>query len=733
MKVRILLGAAAVLCMGILLAGAYWIHKRRNRVDEFGHPISIHPGSAKVNPGARATLEDPREREVLPEYQDVPASATAELTPALAPQEKNTEWARSQGDEASSRYSSLTQINKDNVQNLQVAWTYHSKDGNANIQCTPVIVDGVLYAPTAGNYVVALDAQNGNELWRFKPGGHPAQRGLSYWPGNQTLAPRLFFTSGPFLFALDPKTGQPAAGFGANGRVPSGGMVSPVVYQDVIVAANFNVINGYDIASGRQLWKFDVLPPQATKIDDDVDRGANVWGGMAMDVARGIVYVVTGSPHPNFIGVDHPGQNKGANSVIALEAKTGRQLWAFQEIRHDIWDLDTPAPPNLVTITHDGKRVDAVAEVTKLGNTLLLDRVTGKPLFPYRLRRAPVSKLPGERTWPYQPVFDLPQPFARQEFRESDITDISPQAHAFVEGQVKKANYGWFQPFEPGKPTVYYNVHGGAQWTGAAFDPENGWLYLNVNEIPWMMTVLRTRVGADSGQAHTPSAGEVVYRQNCAACHGENRKGKGMAPSLVGLANRMLDDEAVAIMTHGRNAMPPIPVPVSQRQKLIDFLFDRDIPVDNTPVTSQTQFTYFPNGYPKLVDDRGYPGSKPPWGTLNALDLNTGKLVWKVPLGEYDELTKQGIPKTGTENFGGATVTAGGVVFCAGTRDLKIRAFDKDSGRELWSSKLPFGGFAPPATYQVNGRQYVVIAASGGGKLGGPVGDTYVAFALPPQ
>jgi quinoprotein glucose dehydrogenase len=254
---------------------------------------------------------------------------------------------------------------------------------------------------------------------------------------------------------------------------------------------------------------------------------------------------------------------------------------------------------------------------------------------------------------------------------------------------------------------------------------------LNANEIPWVMTVLRTRVGASPDKSNAPSAGELVYRQNCAGCHGDNRKGKGMAPSLVGLANRMIDDETVSIMNHGRNAMPPILVPVDQRQKLIDFLFDRDVPADNTPATSQTHYSYFPNGYPKLLDDRGYPGTKPPWGTLNAIDLNTGKLAWKVPLGEYEDLTRQGVPKTGTENFGGATVTAAGIVFCAGTRDLKIRAFNTDDGRELWSAKLPFGGFAPPATYQVHGRQYVVIAATGGGKLGGPVGDAYIAFALP--
>ncbi len=354
MKVRILFGAAALLCAAIVLVGAYWLYKRHPRVDEFGHPISIHPGNAKVSPGLEASAESAGERQSLPEYQDVPAAATSELTPALLDRETPTGWTRSQGDSASSRYSGLNQITKSNVQKLQVAWTYHSRDGAANIQCTPVIVDGALYAPTAGNYVVALNAQSGSELWRFKPGGHPAQRGLTYWQGNAAAGARLFFTSGPFLFALDPKTGRPVDGFGKGGKVSAGGMVSPVIYQDVIVVANFNVINGYDVASGRRLWAYNVLGPPETKADDDVDRGANVWGGMSLDTSRGIVYFATGSPHPNFIGVDHPGQNKGANSVIALEAKTGRHVWSFQEIRHDIWDLDTPAPPNLVTVMHDG-------------------------------------------------------------------------------------------------------------------------------------------------------------------------------------------------------------------------------------------------------------------------------------------------------------------------------------------------------------------------------------------
>jgi len=699
------------------------LHKIEYRLARYARRLGFHAGSARVT-----TIEDPRERASLPEYVDMPAATDAQLTPALTPVEQHLEWTRSHGDSTSSRYSALTQITRDNVASLQVAWIYHSGDGKANIQSNPVIAEGVMYGPTAGKYVVAIAAATGKEIWRFKPIGQPALRGLLYWPGNQALHPRIYFTSGDYLYALDAKTGAPEQSFGGSGKVPSGGVVAPVIFQNVIVVANWNHVLGYDISSGKQLWQFELLEKPAAW-GEDPDRGANCWGGMALDEQRGIAYISTGSPHPNFVGMDHIGENKYANSVVALEAATGRLLWSFQEIRHDIWDLDIPAPPNLVTVMRAGKRVDAVAQVTKIGNTLLLDRVTGKPLYPYRLRRAPVSAMPGERTSPYQPVFQLPEPFTRQEFTPSDITDLSPEAHAFVAKQVRNANYGWFKPFDPGKPTVYYGLLGGAQWTGAAYDPETSRLYVSANDVPWIISVLRMRIGAKRDPRQGPTAGELVYRNSCAECHGIDRKGKGMAPQLRG---GLIETDVIDVIKNGRSSMPPIALGLDQRTVLIDFIFDRDIiPQENGPADAEARYDYIPNGYQTLLDDQGYPGSKPPWGTLNAIDLNTGKIVWKTPLGEYPELTRRGIPKTGTENFGGATVTAGGLVFCAGTRDLKIRAFDKDTGRELWSYQLPFGGYAPPSVYSVNGREYVSLAVTGGGKLGGEPGDAYVAFTLP--
>lgn len=685
---------------------------------------------------AETSQVEPDERHATSKYLILPAMRTSQLTHALDRSRPSVhrQWQRSHGDASSSRFSALDRINRRNVSHLQVAWVYHSKDGKDNIQCNPIIVDGVMYAPTAGRRVVAINAETGQEIWSFRPGGRPAHRGLLYWGGNRKDSKRLLFTSGASLWALDPKTGQPLKSFGDHGNVPANGVTAPVVFKDVVVVATTNQVKAFNVITGEPLWSFNAIPKAGEPYYETWSTrggGANIWGGIAMDDDRGIVYVSTGSPHPNFIGVNHRGQNLFANSVIALDARSGKYLWHFQEIRHDIWDLDLPAPPNLVTITREGKRVDAVAQVTKLGNTLLLDRITGKPIFPFRLRKAPASGLGGEQTWPYQPDIELPQPFSRQTFTTAEVTNLSMASRESVLQQIAGANFGWFQPFTLNKPTAFYGIHGGAEWTGAAFDPGSGWLYVSANEIPFIITVSRKKPTPLRDPSSPLTAGQKVYKRHCAACHGLKKEGTGTAPPLDNIAGRLDDAAVLHVVTNGRNLMPPTPnLTQTDGQELLTFLFDRDLTPSSAPSLNATP-GYVYNGYPKLLDHEGYPGSRPPWGTLNAIDLNTGKLAWQVPLGEYEELTKRGIPKTGTENFGGAIVTAGGLVFCAGTRDGKIRAFDKETGAELWEHTLPFGGYAPPATYESGGRQYIVIAATGGGKLGGAMGDAYVAFSLP--
>jgi len=695
---------------------------------------------------AAGPTDDPAARARLPEFQTIPAATAAELTPTngLPDPAALRTWTVSHGDAGSRRYSALAQITRANVKQLQPAWTYRSGDGVGNIQCNPIVVDGVMFAPTVGRAIVALDAARGTELWRFQLenparlalADAPARRGLVYWPGVEGHAARVVFACGNWVYALDPKTGRPIESFGAHGRapLPTGGTAVGAIWAGTYIVPGLEGdIFSYDLRTGSLLWRFHTIPEPgefgAETWQGTARDGAHCWGGLSLDEERGIVFAAIGAPRPDFIGVNRRGDNLFADCVLALDARTGKRLWHFQNIRHDIWDLDNPAPPNLVTIERDGRRIDAVACVTKAGNTLLLDRVTGKTIFPFRLRRAPVSRLPGEITAPYQPYPELPEPISSPEFKLADITTRTPEAHAFVLKQVERANYGWFEPFTEAKPTLFRSSRGGAEWTGACVDVPTGRLYISTNHLLSVATVFPSDE-KDRDPRRPPSEGEKVFQLSCAGCHAPNRQGIGTAPSLLGLRHRMTDTEVSALLKTGRGTMLPVPLAADAHHALLDFLMRRGVDAAPPP-KPDAKPRYFAVGYKFITDPDGYPATQPPWGALNCLDLNTGKLLWRVPLGEYEELAKQGVPKTGTENFGGPAVTAGGLVFCAGTRDKKIRAFDKDTGEELWKADLPWDGTAPPTIYEVDGRQFVAINASGGGKSGGPMGDAYVAFALP--
>ena len=649
-------------------------------------------------------------------------------------------WERSLGGGSSNRFTTLTQIDKTNVAKLDLAWTYHSGDGTSNIQCNPIIVDGVMYAPTGGWNIVALDAANGQELWRFTLGhlgkrleDQPARRGLLYWKGDAANPPRVIFGAGNWIYALDPKTGKLIDSFGKNGRtdIPTGATAVGAIYRDVLVAAGFlGDIFGYDVRTGECVWTFHTKPLAGEFGHDTwshLEDGANCWGGMALDESRGIAYISTGSPKPNYLGMGHTGDNLFGDCVIAVDALTGRRLWHFQEIRHDVWDWDIPAPPNLVTVERNGIKVDAVAQVTKLGNTLLLDRTNGKPLFPFRLQRMKSQLLPGDKAATFQPMPELPQPFARNAFTLADVP-ASPEIQAVVMPVVQRANSGPFPSIVEAKPTLLFNIHGGAEWTGATANPHTGKLYVTANEIPWFVTSFRDD---DPEPAKPPTAGEQAYMTICVACHGPDRKGIGNAPPLRGVRHRLSEEQILEQLKNGRGTMPPM-LPLlkpEQVKPLVDFLLCRDRPIPPVDPKAPPKWTF--GGWNRLVDPQGYPGCTAPWGTLTCLDLNTGHIAWKVPFGEYPELAEKGVSKTGQENFGGSMLTSTGVIIAGGTRDKKIRAFDADNGTELWSYQLPLHSTAPPASYEAGGRQFIVVPVTGGGKLGGPTGDAWMAFALP--
>ncbi len=672
------------------------------------------------------------------------------------------------GDHTSSQFSSLDQITTENVNQLEVAWTFSTGDlidgVRTEIQANPIIINGILYSTSPLKKLFALDAATGELLWLFDPfeGEEPAargvNRGVAYWSDGMDDE-RLLYVAGHRLYSINAKTGLQSNDFGEGGSIDfatglgrdaldvTATATSPgIIHHDKLIIGSrvFNRapghIRAFNVRTGEIEWIFhtiphpgeygyDTWPPDAwTRVGN-----TNSWPGMSLDDEREIVFVPVASPGHDFYGGDRLGENLFGTSLLALNANTGERIWHYQFVRHDIWDYDPPAAPNLITVQHDGKWVDAVAQVTKTGYVFVFNRETGESLFPIKEIEVPQSDLRGEETWPTQPAPQIPKPFTRQIFTEDDITNLSPESHQAVLERFRQIRTGsmWDPPSTQGT-LIFPGFDGGAEWGGAAFDPETGILYVNSNEMPWILEMVPLEPEDDK----PISAGNRIYALNCAACHGSDRSGEGHSnmPSLLNIENRFEEAELQDIITKGRGVMPPFSHLTDEEvSALINYLKDPDAP-DAEPIridmSRAPQVLYTHTGYNRFFDPDGYPAIKPPWGTLNAINLNTGEYEWKIPLGEFDELSERGIPQTGTENYGGPVVTSGGLLFIGATKDEKFRAFDKSNGELLWETDLPAGGYATPATYMINGRQYVVIAA-GGGKMGTPSGDKYVAFSLP--
>jgi quinoprotein glucose dehydrogenase len=448
-----------------------------------------------------------------------------------------------------------------------------------------------------------------------------------------------------------------------------------------------------------------------------------------VDRARGLVFLPTGSPAWDFWGGDRHGEGLFGNCVLALRAATGERVWHFQVVHHDLWDRDLPQAPVLVTVKRGGRVVDAVSQATKSGHVFVFDRETGQPLFPVEERSVPASDLKGERAWPTQPVPVKPPAFARQAFTEDDATDISPASRTAVLERLRRVRSGGqFVPPSTQGTMIFPGFDGGAEWGGSAFDPETRLLYVNANEMPWILEMMELPPPGEGGRL-----GARVYAQHCAVCHGIDGKGdpQRQFPPLTGLAERKKRPDVVTLLEKGKGVMPAFAfLSPAQTEAVAAHVLGEPEPDHSKGEAAEAGRPYTHLGYNRFLDPEGYPAVKPPWGTLNAIDLDAGEIRWSVALGEIPELTKRGLPPTGTENYGGPVVTAGGLVFVGATKDERFRAFDKRTGKLLWETALPAGGYATPATYEKGGRQYVVIAA-GGGKMGTPSGDAYVAFALP--
>jgi len=764
-----------------------------------------------------------------------------------------TGWAVYNGGLDGDHYSQLKQINRANVKQLTMAWSFDTGE-KGGIQDNPLVIGRTLYAYTPTQKVLALDAATGKLKWKFdsRVGGSQPARGMTYWTDGKQG--RIFAGIMNFLYCLDAETGKAVDSFGEGGRIDlrkdlrgnyeeqSVVLTTPgIIYKDTIIVGGRNPethpappgdVRAYDVRTGKLRWSFHTIPhPGEPGYETwpaeawNTAGAANNWAGMALDADRGIVYAPTGSAVFDFYGGDRLGNDLYANTILALDANTGKRLWHFQGVHHDIWDRDFPSEPALFTLKRDGKTVEGLAQTTKQGYLYLFDRVTGQPLFPIHEVPYPTSTVPGEVTSPTQPKPDAPEPFARQRLTADMLTTRTPEAHAWAAKEFATFNSdGQFIPLAVGKQTVVIpGFDGGAEWGGPAIDPATNVLYVNANDIAWtgglvpaahggspgavvyqnqcamchgpnragappdfpslvgilsrltaekvtenvkkgngrmpsfpnidvarltaLIEYLRTDTGAGAGketgsvpvqgmsaEEPTDKAGAAVYQDHCAICHGDHREGIAPAfPMLVGVAGRLNKSQIVDVIQNGKNQMPGMPdVQGADLAALLRYLGFAEGATTAAIYADATEEKYTFTGYRKFLDPDGYPAIVQPWGTLNAIDLKTGKYLWKIPLGEYPELAAKGLKDTGTENYGGPIVTAGGVLFIGATiYDHKFRAFDSHDGKLLWESELPFSGVATPATYMIDGRQYVVIAASSARDPKAPQGGAYVAFALP--
>jgi quinoprotein glucose dehydrogenase len=691
------------------------------------------------------------------------------------------EWPVYGGNKAANHYSASKQVDTSNVMQLQPAWEFHTGDSDAHtqIQVNPLVINGVLYGVSPKLKLFALDAATGAKKWVFDPidtsktnkgRGYFSMnvcRGITYYnDGDQTA--RLFYAAGATLYCIDANSGTPVKGFADSGKLDLHqdlgeqakdlyvATTTPgIIYKDMLIigsrvaeeaAAAPGYIRAYDVHNGKLRWIFHTIPrPGEDGYESWKDTsaykhigGANAWAGFSMDEEKGILFAPIGSASYDFYGGKRLGENLFANSVLALNANTGKRIWHFQTVHHDIWDRDLPTAPVLVTVQKDGKKVDAVAQPTKSGFIFLLDRFTGNPLYPVIETKVPVeTSLAGEAPWPTQPIPSFPKPFVRQLLTEKDLNHVIPDSsYQELLARWKQTRHDHlFTPPSREGTVIFPGFDGGAEWGGPSYDPSTGILYVNASEMPWLLTMVETKTATLKTEKNI-DAGKRLYTTTCMSCHGPDRKGSGNNPSLLTAARTYSLASLKQLLSTGRRMMPAFnQLSETEKDAIASVILDDKSlqqKIFIAPAKETDNYYHVPytsTGYHKFLTKEGYPAVDTPWGTLSAINLHTGKTEWKTTIGDYPELKAKGI-HSGTENYGGSVVTAGGLLFIAATSDKKMRAFNKRTGQLLWEYELPASGFATPSVYEKNGRQYIVIAC-GGGKLGKTSGDSYLAFALP--
>ena len=697
------------------------------------------------------------------------AASACELTDSS----KNyTPWTRFEGEPEATSFSPLDQIDRSNVDQLEIAWTYSPGEVTDFV---PIVVDSIVYLRHGSETIAALHAGTGQELWtRTFPSvpGSIRTRGFNYWESRDRSDRRLIFPIGNFhLVAIDAQTGDLTPSFGSNGSVDlrEGLGVSPevvvratsgipgVIFEDIIVLGSSpgegytsgpGHIRAFNVRTGVQEWIFHTLPqpgefgydtwPPGRSDNENMSNetargGANAWGGLSLDTERGIVYVPLGSASYDFYGVDRLGENLFANSLVALDVRTGERIWHFQTIHHDLWDYDIAATPVLLTVAHEGEEVDIVAAASKTGMVFVFNRETGEPLWPIEERPVPVSEMPGEEAWPTQPFTTKPEPFVPLTFDiEKDLNPylLESERDSIVEAVRSMVYKGMYMPPDV-RPTFQIPGNlGGANWGSTAGDPRNGTFYVMARNKPSVLALEQITAGRAGTGGSPIDNGHLLYQEHCQVCHGSDLQGQPAAgfPSLEDVTHRLSNSEFVQSVRSGGTRMPAFPLLEDEELTALQmYLANPQLAVGNGDASGPVRYQ---TGYNHITDSKGVPIIKPPWTRLTAYDLNSGTIKWQVPVGEMPHLVAQGIRNTGMGNLnGGPSVTAGGLVFqAAGDR---LWAYDQDDGAVLWSGQLPANGKGIPAIYEVEGRQYVVISAPGERiEMEGQV-PSYVAFSLP--
>ncbi|GAC1385388.1 MAG: hypothetical protein NVSMB45_14140 [Ginsengibacter sp.] len=701
------------------------------------------------------------------------------------PQSDYNDWKYYGGTTENIHYSTLKEIDTNNVTGLQPVWTYHTGDldqSNSQMQVNPIVINDVLFGVSPKLKLIAINAGTGKLQWSFDPFdttialqkrpsgfGINACRGVTYYADGDSNK-RIFYTAGSLMYCIDAVTGKPVNSFGQQGTIDLhndlGRDVSQlyvtsttpgVIYRDMIIistrvaedaAAAPGHIRAYDVYSGKLKWIFHTIPYPGepgyeTWEDSEAYKhigGANAWSGLTLDKQRGIVFAPIGSASFDFYGGKRLGQNLYANSVLALEAATGKRIWHFQTVHHDVWDRDPPTAPALVTIQKDGNIINAVVQVTKSGFIFLLDRYSGQPVFPVEEKQVPVNTdLVGEKLSPTQPFPTVFSPFVRQVLTEKDLNNLVPDSsYQDIKKRLASFNTGnMFNPPSKNGTIIFPGFDGGAEWGGPSFDPSTGILYINASEMPWVLTMIPIQKSIKNAAEKISYGmeGKNIYSANCMSCHGTVRQGGGNYPAILNANKKYTYDQFYDLLKNGRRMMPSFKqLSNEEKESLASFILNDTVSQKKVASVKPSKpdpyldLPYATTGYNKFLTKEGYPAVMPPWGTLTAVDLKNGKVIWKDTLGDYPEFKAKGI-HTGTENYGGSVVTAGGLLFIAATKDEKLRAFNKATGKLLWEFKLPTAAFATPSVYQVNGKEFLVVAC-GGGKLGTKSGDAYIAFSL---